>query len=178
MEECRVIRIFVILICSNPVPILITWWWYIRSPPTSSSTTLWNKQQQHFCYNELTALNYYYYMYLPKMTCHFCFCSFGWHGWLVPKELASHHLLWIKWRQLLAIESYTESHRTIAVTADISSTYGFTGKPLFLASLENRKNSKQMGPVEVIKDRCVVWKFQCSSSLIYVCILKGSGHYW
>ena len=59
-------------------------------------------------------------------------------------------------RQLLAVESYTESQRTLVVTADVSSMYGFTGKPYFLVCRENRKNSKQMGPVEVIEDRCVV----------------------
>ena len=58
--------------------------------------------------------------------------------------------------QLLAIESYTESQRTLLVTADVSSMYGFNGKPYFLVCHENRKNSKQMGPVEVIEDRCVV----------------------
>ena len=64
----------------------------------------------------------------------------------------------------MAIESYTKSHRTLIVTADVSSMYGFTGKPYFLVCLENRKNSEQMGPVEVIEDRCVVLKFHFPSS--------------
>ena len=69
------------------------------------------------------------------------------------------NIYWIKLRQLLALESYTESHRTLVVTADVSSAYGFSGKPYFAL-----KTGGGMGPVKVIEDRCVVWKFQCPSS--------------
>ena len=54
----------------------------------------------------------------------------------------------------------------------------FTRKPyyMYLVCREKRKNSKQMGPVEVIKDRCVVWinVHQLHTSYYQIKIIRAS----
>ena len=44
--------------------------------------------------------------------------------------------------------------------------------PFFLVCLENRKNSKQMGPVKSLKIGVWCEKFNVHQVLIYVCILS------